>query len=61
MGHDGRRPGAGRSDLGSVEVGKKADLVLLKNEHSPAAFPVLNPYGHVAYQAQRDHVHTVLL
>ena len=49
------------SDLGSVEVGKKADLVLLKNEHSPAAFPVLNPYGHVAYQAQRDHVHTVLV
>jgi cytosine/adenosine deaminase-related metal-dependent hydrolase len=49
------------SDLGSVEVGKKADLVLLKNENSPAAFPVLNPYGHVVYQAQRDHVHTVLV
>jgi cytosine/adenosine deaminase-related metal-dependent hydrolase len=49
------------SDLGSVEVGKKADLVLLKNEHSPAAFPILNPYGHVVYQAQRDHVHTVLV
>jgi cytosine/adenosine deaminase-related metal-dependent hydrolase len=49
------------SDLGSVEVGKKADLVLLKNEHSPASFPILNPYGHVVYQAQRDHVHTVLV
>jgi cytosine/adenosine deaminase-related metal-dependent hydrolase len=49
------------ADLGSVEVGKKADLVLLKHEHSPAAFPILNPYGHVVYQAQRDHVHTVLV
>ena len=49
------------SDLGSVEVGKKADLVLLKNEHSPASFPVLNPYGHVVFQAQRGDVHTVLV
>lgn len=49
------------SDLGSVEVGKKADLVLLKNDDSPVSFPVLNPYGHVAFQAQRADVHTVLV
>ncbi|MFJ8061402.1 amidohydrolase family protein [Streptomyces sp. NPDC096142] len=48
-------------DLGSIEVGKKADLVLLKNDHSPVSFPVLNPYGHVAFQAQRGDVHTVLV
>jgi cytosine/adenosine deaminase-related metal-dependent hydrolase len=48
-------------ELGSLEVGKKADVVLLKNEHSPVAFPVLNPYGHVAFQAQRGDVHTVLV
>jgi len=48
-------------DLGSVEVGKKADLVLIKNDHSPVMFPMLNPYGHVAFQAQRGDVHTVLV
>src|SRR5213078_2079681 len=37
------------SELGSVEVGKKADLVLIRNEHSPAMFPLLNPYGHVVF------------
>jgi cytosine/adenosine deaminase-related metal-dependent hydrolase len=51
----------GRPDLGSLEVGKKADVVLLKNEHSPVSFPLLNPYGHVAFQAQRGDVHTVLV
>jgi cytosine/adenosine deaminase-related metal-dependent hydrolase len=49
------------SDLGSVEVGKKADLVLLKNDHSPVSFPLLHPHGHVAFQAQRGDVHTVLV
>jgi cytosine/adenosine deaminase-related metal-dependent hydrolase len=49
------------SDLGSIEVGKKADLVLIKNDHSPVSFPLLNPHGHVAFQAQRGDVHTVLV
>src|SRR4051794_6402127 len=49
------------ASLGSVEVGKKADLVLLKNAASPVSFPILNPYGHVAFQAQRGDVHTVLV
>ncbi|WP_046729521.1 amidohydrolase family protein [Streptomyces humi] len=48
-------------DLGSLEAGKKADLVLLKNDHSPVSFPVLHPYGHVAFQAQRGDVHTVVV
>jgi cytosine/adenosine deaminase-related metal-dependent hydrolase len=47
--------------IGSLEVGKKADLVLLKNDASPVMFPLLNPYGHVVYQAQRGDVHTVLV
>jgi cytosine/adenosine deaminase-related metal-dependent hydrolase len=51
----------GRSDLGTVEVGQKADLVLLKNDHSPVSFPLLNPHGHVVFQAQRGDVHTVLV
>jgi cytosine/adenosine deaminase-related metal-dependent hydrolase len=47
--------------IGSLETGKKADVVLVKNEHSPVMFPVLHPYGHVAFQAQRADVHTVIV
>jgi cytosine/adenosine deaminase-related metal-dependent hydrolase len=47
--------------VGSIEPGKKADLVLIKNDSSPVMFPVLNPYGHVAFQAQRGDVHTVVV
>jgi cytosine/adenosine deaminase-related metal-dependent hydrolase len=36
-------------------------VVLIKNDRSPAMFPILNPYGHVAFQAQRGDVHTVLV
>jgi cytosine/adenosine deaminase-related metal-dependent hydrolase len=49
------------SDLGSLEPGKKADVVLIKNDSSPVSFPLLNPFGHVAFQAQRSDVHTVLV
>ncbi|TDO54494.1 cytosine/adenosine deaminase-related metal-dependent hydrolase [Kribbella sp. VKM Ac-2527] len=51
----------GRDDLGSLEPGKKADVVLIKNDASPVSFPLLNPYGQVAFQAQRGDVHTVLV
>jgi len=44
-----------------VEEGKKADLVLIKNDGSPVSFPILHPYGHVVYQAQRGDVHTVVV
>ncbi len=47
--------------IGSIEVGKRADLVLLKNDYSPVMFPIVNPYGHVVMQAQRNEVHTVLV
>jgi cytosine/adenosine deaminase-related metal-dependent hydrolase len=49
------------SVIGSVEPGKKADLVLIKNDNSPVSFPLLHPYGHVVYQAGRGDVHTVLV
>jgi 5-methylthioadenosine/S-adenosylhomocysteine deaminase len=49
------------SVVGSVEAGKKADLVLVKNDASPVMFPVLHPYGHLAFQAQRGDVHTVVI
>jgi adenine deaminase len=47
--------------VGSLEPGKKADVVLIKNDDSPVMFPLVNPYGHVAFQAQRGDVHTVLV
>lgn len=51
----------GRDDLGSLQPGAKADVVLIRNDDSPVSFPLLNPYGHVAFQAQRGDVHTVLV
>jgi cytosine/adenosine deaminase-related metal-dependent hydrolase len=49
------------SVTGSVTPGKKADLVLIKNDGSPAMYPLLHPYGTVVYQAGRGDVHTVLV
>jgi cytosine/adenosine deaminase-related metal-dependent hydrolase len=49
------------SVVGSLEAGKKADIVLIKNDRSPVMFPILNPYGHVAFQAQRGDVHSVMV
>lgn len=52
----------GKGDqIGSLEAGKLADVVLLKNEDSPSWVPLVNPFGHVVYQAQRGDVHTVLV
>jgi cytosine/adenosine deaminase-related metal-dependent hydrolase len=46
---------------GSIEPGKKADIVLIKNDASPVMFPLLHPYGHVVFQAGRGDVHTVVV
>jgi 5-methylthioadenosine/S-adenosylhomocysteine deaminase len=47
--------------IGSLEPGKLADVVLIKNDNSPTMTPIINPYGHVVYQAGRGDVHTVLV
>jgi 5-methylthioadenosine/S-adenosylhomocysteine deaminase len=47
--------------VGSITPGKKADLVLIKNDASPAMFPLVHPYGHVVFQAGRGDVHTVMV
>ena len=44
-----------------MEIGKKADLVLVRNDDSPAMTPLLNPHGHVVLHAQRADVDTVLV
>ncbi|MDQ0376086.1 amidohydrolase family protein [Amycolatopsis thermophila] len=48
-------------EIGSLTPGKKADVVLIKNDRSPVMFPLLHPYGHVVFQAGRGDVHTVLV
>ena len=47
--------------IGALTPGREADVVLIKNDASPVMFPVLHPYGHVVFQAQRGDVHTVLV
>jgi len=47
--------------IGSLEEGKLADVILLKNDDSPTWAPLINPWGQVVYQAQRGDVHTVLV
>jgi 5-methylthioadenosine/S-adenosylhomocysteine deaminase len=49
------------SFIGSITPGKKADLVLIKDDQSPVMFPLLHPYGHVVFQAGRGDVHTVMI
>jgi hypothetical protein len=49
------------SSIGSITPGKKADLLLIKNDQSPAMTPILHPYAHVAYQAGTADVHTVVV
>ena len=61
--HMATRGGAqaiGKDDqIGSLEKGKLADVVLLKNDDSPTWAPLINPWGQIVYQAQRGDVHTV--
>ncbi|MDP9793268.1 cytosine/adenosine deaminase-related metal-dependent hydrolase [Catenuloplanes nepalensis] len=47
--------------IGSIAVGKRADLVLIKNDRNPAMFPIIHPAGHVVQQANAGDVHTVLV
>src|ERR1700733_15380717 len=41
--------------IGSITVGKKADLLLIKNDDSPAMYPLLHPYGSMVFQAGRGN------
>jgi 5-methylthioadenosine/S-adenosylhomocysteine deaminase len=49
------------AEVGALTPGRQADVVLIKNDAAPAMSPILHPYGHVVYQAQRGDVHTVLV
>lgn len=46
--------------IGSVEVGKRADIILL-NLDALHAIPIYDPYTHLAYAAQQSDVETVIV
>ncbi len=43
--------------IGSITPGKKADLLLIKNDQSPATTPILNPTVHVVPGEHRRRAH----
>ncbi len=47
-------------DLGSIEVGKKADLILVSLK-KPHLTPALNPVSHLVYAAEGSDVETVVI
>ncbi len=47
-------------DLGSIEVGKKADLILV-SLRKPHLTPALNPVSHLVYAAEGSDVETVVI
>jgi 5-methylthioadenosine/S-adenosylhomocysteine deaminase len=46
--------------IGSIEVGKQADLVLV-DLHQPELTPLYEPYSHQVYAIKGGHVRTVLV
>ena len=51
--------GAGQ-ELGSIEPGKKADLVIVETD-SVNMFPCYNPYSALVYSANASNVDTVMV
>jgi cytosine/adenosine deaminase-related metal-dependent hydrolase len=49
-----------QKDLGSIEVGKKADLILVSLK-KPHLTPALNPVSHLVYAAEGPDVETVII
>nr|WP_317357795.1 amidohydrolase [uncultured Tyzzerella sp.] len=47
-------------EIGSIEVGKKADLVIIETD-SINMFPVFDPYSAIVYSANASNVHTVFV
>jgi 5-methylthioadenosine/S-adenosylhomocysteine deaminase len=47
------------NDIGTIEVGKKADLVLLDSK-APHLTPFRNPLSHIVYSASGSDVNTTI-
>ena len=63
VGDPRRRPRARAATASSAasSPARRPTSCCSRTTHSPVSFPLLNPYGHVAFQAQRGDVHTVLV
>jgi 5-methylthioadenosine/S-adenosylhomocysteine deaminase len=46
--------------IGSIEIGKKADVIII-DTHKPHLQPVYNPVSHIVYAAQGSDVQDVLV
>ncbi len=55
---EGARVLGAEKEIGSIEVGKRADLVLLETQ-SANMFPVYNPYSVIVYSANASNVDSV--
>src|SRR5262249_41849292 len=47
-------------EIGSLEVGKRADLIVV-DVLSPGALPLYDPYSYLVYSARADAVRTVVV
>jgi 5-methylthioadenosine/S-adenosylhomocysteine deaminase len=46
---------------GSIEIGKKADIIIIDVENKPHLTPMYNPYSHLVYAARGNDVsHTII-
>ena len=48
------------TETGSIEIGKKADLVIL-NPNKPHSIPLYNPFSYIAYSALSSDVETTIV
>jgi cytosine/adenosine deaminase-related metal-dependent hydrolase len=57
---NGARAAGLKDRIGSLEVGKRADLVIRAND-VPEAFPLTDPVSNLVFSARSKTVHTVVI
>ena len=57
---DGAKAIGMESEIGSLEVGKKADIIMV-DTHQPHLSPMFHPASHLVYAAKGSDVQTVIV